>query len=321
MCCVPIFLIVFLRKEKENENERKNRKQQPPTEYSASKHQKTVNLSDFALFLSVMRNREAYESVLSIILDEKDLTLEEVAVEHVILNDYGKRAIRLDAWARDSKNRQINTEMQNDTDSDDIRRRARFYQGLIDSPILKSGKETKYRELPATIIIFITQEDIFERDLAMYTFTEQCREIQGLELNDGTTKLFLNMKSKNGRPELVSLLQYMKETDIQNPEILVKDERIKKLDAIVTEVKEKEEWENMSMSIYKQGIEQGIAQGREQGLLYGRQEGILDLLQDYGPVDEELRQKIMTETDTETLRSWLKLAGRAGSIEAFQQNI
>ena len=275
--------------------------------------QGAVNLSDFALFLSVMRNREAYESVLSIILDEKDLALEEVAVEHVILNDYGKRAIRLDAWARDSKNRQINTEMQNDTDSDDIRRRARFYQGLIDSPILKSGRETKYRELPATIIIFITQDDVFGKDSAMYTFTEQCREFQGLELNDGTTKLFLNMKSKNGRPELVSLLQYMKETDIRNPEILVKDERIEKLDAIVTEVKEKEEWENMSMSIYKQGI--------EQGLLRGKQEGILELLQDYGSVDEELRQKIMSETDTEILRNWLKLAGRAGSIEAFQHNM
>ena len=291
----------------------KNRKQQPQTEYSTSKHHGTVNLSDFALFLSVMRNREAYESVLSIILDETDLALEEVAVEHVILNDSGKRAIRLDAWARDSKNRQINTEMQNDTDSDDIRRRARFYQCLIDTPILKSGKETKYRELPATIIIFITQDDVFGKDSAMYTFTEQCREFQGLELNDGTIKLFLNMKSKNGRPELVSLLQYMKKTDIRNPEILVKDERIEKLDAIVTEVKETEEWEGLNMSIYKDGI--------EQGLLYGRQEDILELLQDYGSVDEELRQKIKAETDTETLRHWLKLSGRAGSIEAFKQNM
>ena len=31
------------------------------------------NLSDFALFLSVMKNKEAYESTLSIILDEVDL--------------------------------------------------------------------------------------------------------------------------------------------------------------------------------------------------------------------------------------------------------
>ena len=227
---------------------------------------KAVNLSDFALFLSVMRNREAYESVLSIILDEKDLTLEEVHVEHVVLNDYGKRGIRLDVWARDSKNRRINTEMQNDTESDDIPRRARFYQSLIDTPILKSGSETKYRDLPATIIIFITQEDIFKRDLAMYTFKEQCEEIAGLKLNDGTTKLFLNMKSKNGRPELISLLQYMKETNIQNPEILVKDERIGKLDTIVSEVKESIEWEESNVSIYKQGIERGLEQGLERGL-------------------------------------------------------
>lgn len=62
-----------------------------------------INLSDFILFLSVMRNREAYENVLSIILNEPNLVLEEVKVEQVVLNKQGKRAIRLDAWARDSK--------------------------------------------------------------------------------------------------------------------------------------------------------------------------------------------------------------------------
>lgn len=79
-----------------------------------------VNLSDFALFLSVMKVREAYQCTLSIALDEADLELEEVKVEQVILNKTGNRAIRLDAWALDKKNRQINTEMQNDTDSDDV---------------------------------------------------------------------------------------------------------------------------------------------------------------------------------------------------------
>lgn len=102
----------------------------------------------------------------------------------------------------------------------------RFYQGLIDTPILKAGKKTKYRQLPSTIIIFITQEDIFKKDLAMYTFTEQCEEIQGLHLEDGTKKIFLNMSSKNGSKELVSLLQYMKNTTLDNPEIQVQDERI-----------------------------------------------------------------------------------------------
>jgi len=184
------------------------------------------NLSDFALFLSVMKNKTAYESTLSIILDEPDLKLTEVEVEQVVLNKSGKRAIRLDAWARDVSDRRFNTEMQNDTEADDVRRRARFYQGLLDTPVLKAGKTTRYKHLPSTVIIFITQEDIFGRDRAIYTFTEQCEEFSDLPLDDGTKKIFLNMTSKNGRPELISLLQYMKNTTIDNPEVKVKDEAI-----------------------------------------------------------------------------------------------
>ena len=56
-----------------------------------------LNLSDFALFMSVMKAKKAYEDVLSIILDEPDLKLKEVKAEQVILNKSGKRAIRLDA--------------------------------------------------------------------------------------------------------------------------------------------------------------------------------------------------------------------------------
>ena len=80
-----------------------------------------------------------------------------------------------------------------------MRRRARFYQGLIDTPLLKSGRKTRYKHLPPTIITFITQKDIFGKGLAKYTFTEQCEEIRDLHLEDGTKKIFLNMTSKKGR--------------------------------------------------------------------------------------------------------------------------
>ncbi len=216
-----------------------------------------LNLSDFALFLSVMRKKEAYECTLSIIMEEENLELREVEVEQVVLNKSGKRAIRLDAWALDKAMRQFNTEMQNDTKGDDVRKRSRYYQGLLDSPVLKSGKATRYKHLPSTVIIFITQEDIFGRDLAKYTFTEQCEEVTGLHLEDGTKKIFLNMTSKKGTPELVSLLQYMKQTSLENPEILVKDRRIEKLDKIVQEVKQSEEWEAVKMNILEIGVEKG----------------------------------------------------------------
>ena len=49
------------------------------------------NLSDFALFLSVMRYKKAYQNVLSIIMEERELRLSQVHVEEVILNKSGKR--------------------------------------------------------------------------------------------------------------------------------------------------------------------------------------------------------------------------------------
>ena len=102
-----------------------------------------INFSDFALFLSVMKNPKAYQNTLSIVLNEPDIKLKEVKVEQVILNKTGKRAIRLDAWALSEDERQFNIEMENHSESDSVPKRARFYQGLIDSLILKSGKKTK----------------------------------------------------------------------------------------------------------------------------------------------------------------------------------
>ena len=225
------------------------------------------NLSDFALFLSVMKDSRAYRCVLSVFMDEPDIELQDVKVEQVVLDKSGKRAIRLDAWAKSVDNRQFNMEMQNDVRQDDLRKRSRFYQGMLDTPILKSGKETRYRMLPSTVIIFITQEDIFGRDRAKYTFTEQCEEVPDLKLDDGTTKIFFNMESKNGAPELISMLSYMKDTRLNNPDILVKDKRIVELNDIVEEVKDSEEWEAVKMNILEIGIEKGMQQGAEKKML------------------------------------------------------
>ncbi len=232
------------------------------------------NLSDFALFLTVMKCREAYQNTLSIILEEPDIQLKEVKVEQVILNKSGRRAIRLDAWALSEDERTFDMEMQNCADQDSLPKRSRFYQGLMDTPVLKSGKKTRYKQLPSTTIIFITQDDIFKKDLAKYTFTEQCEEIKGLKLEDGTTKIFLNMTSKNGSKELISLLQYMKNTDINNPEIQVRDKRLLELDKIVTQVKESEEWEAVKMDILDIGIQKGMERGMEQGMKRGFERGL-----------------------------------------------
>ena len=183
--------------------------------------------------------------------------------------------------------------------------------------------------LPSTVIIFITQEDIFGQDRAMYTFTEQCEEVPGLHLEDGTRKIFLNMSSRNGRPELVSLLQYMKDSRLENPAVTVKDSRIVELDAVVSEVKQSEEWEEAKMSILSVGIERGRAEGRARGRIEGRaagnlegkRESILALLGQLGPVPEELKAEIMAQADTRTLTRWLIAAAGSDSVEEFENRI
>ena len=100
----------------------------------------------------------------------------------------------------------------------------------------------------------------------MYTFSERCEEVPELSLEDGTSKIFLNMTSKNGRPELISLLQYMRHTTLDNENITVKDKRILDLDRIVGEVKQSEEWEAVEMNIFELGVARGEERGIEKGI-------------------------------------------------------
>ena len=44
---------------------------------------------------------------------------------------------------------------------------------------------------------------------------------------------------------------------------------------------------------------------------------ILELLEDYGPIPDFLREGVMAQDDSSVLKSWLKLAARSGSIQDF----
>ena len=110
---------------------------------------------------------------------------------------------------------------------------------------------------------------------------------------------------------------------------MVKDPRIVELDAVVSEVKQSEEWEEAKMSILSVGIERGRAEGRARGRIEGRtagnlegkRESILALLGQLGPVPEELKAEIMAQADTRTLTRWLIAAAGSDSVEEFENRI
>lgn len=61
-------------------------------------------------------------------------------------------------------------------------------------------------------------------------------------------------------------------------------------------------------------------EGREDGLTQGNAEAILVLLEELGPVSDDLRNKILSETSIDLLQQWLKSAAKADSLESFLEN-
>lgn len=64
--------------------------------------------------------------------------------------------------------------------------------------------------------------------------------------------------------------------------------------------------------------EEGRTEGRTEGRIEGKAEAIVDLLSDLGTVSEELREKILGEKNFDTLRSYLRKAATAKTIEEFE---
>ena len=69
------------------------------------------------------------------------------------------------------------------------------------------------------------------------------------------------------------------------------------------------------------GMAQGMAKGMAQGMAQGIAKSILALLEENGPVSEQTREMLLSETDTERLSAWVKKAARSDSEEDFLSKI
>ena len=48
---------------------------------------------------------------------------------------------------------------------------------------------------------------------------------------------------------------------------------------------------------------------------------VIEILEEYGVVPDSLQQEILRQTDLSVLGDWIKLAARAGSVDAFANKI
>ena len=130
---------------------------------------------------------ECIELILQIILGKKDLKVVKAQTEYPIKSLQG-RGVRFDVFARDSKGREYDIEIQR-ADKGAEPKRARYNSALMDANALKSGEDVcKLRD---TYVIFITENDVMKRGQDLYVFDRVDKDDR-LELGDGTHIIYVN---------------------------------------------------------------------------------------------------------------------------------
>ena len=118
------------------------------------------------------------------------------------------KGIRLDVYVEEKgTNRSFDIEMQV-SNSDNLAKRTRYYQELIDSDKLKPGQH--YSALGESIIIFICPFS-FKYNRHFYSFHERCEQELDFILESGVTKIFLSTKGTidDVSPDIKAFLDYV----------------------------------------------------------------------------------------------------------------
>ena len=130
---------------------------------------------------------ECIELMLRIILGKKDLKVIKAQTEYPIKSLQG-RGVRFDVFARDSKGREYDIEIQRANDGAEPKR-ARYNSALMDANALKSGEDVG--KLRDTYVIFITENDVMRRGKDTYSYQRR-EDDTGECLGDGTHIIYVN---------------------------------------------------------------------------------------------------------------------------------
>ena len=217
--------------------------------------------------MPLSKTRQLIEKILKI----KIRSIKYPEREKVIEQRTDSKGIRVDVYVQDNKNRSYDIEMQV-ADSDNIAKRMRYYQGLIDLDKLKHGQH--YSALGESYIIFICPFDRFKQGRHIYSFRERCDQDYALPLNDGSFKIFLSTKGTldDVSADVKAFLNYV-DTGI------IKGKFVKQLDVQVVKSNQKVRLEYMTyqMALLESKLE-GEERGREKTLIENLQ-AIMDSLQ------------------------------------------
>lgn len=148
------------------------------------------------------------EMVLRIITGRQDLVITDCQTQKDMKRLAGARSICLDAYGTDSENKKYDCEIQRAEKGADPHR-ARYHSSVLDIENLDAGQ--KFRELPDTYTIFITEEDFYGKGEPLYVI-ERMNLTTGTRFEDGEHILYVN-GAYRGKSDLGKLMHDFSCTD------------------------------------------------------------------------------------------------------------
>lgn len=227
-----------------------------------------LNLNDKFLFDETMEDKEAYQAVVSILLENEIELLERPETEKELRISPQLREVRLDVVSMDIQKKIYYAEMQK-KNTGNLKKRSRYYQAQMDVSLLEPGS-VNFNLLNDSCFIMIAPFDMFGKNLYRYTFEGTCKECPELGLGDGASRVFINTKGTNREDfsdEFLDFMDYINtSTDevadrTDSPKIKMIHERVKKVK--ISEkmgVKYMQRWEEIVYA-RDEGRSEGIKEG------------------------------------------------------------
>ncbi len=217
-----------------------------------------LTLKDDFMFGKIMQDERNCIDMLERLTGNKIESVRSIVNQKAVRITNDSKGVRYDVYVEDEKSNIYDTEMQQG--NDDLSKRIRFYQGMVDLNLLESGGE--YSELKNSYIIFICTFDPFGKRLCCYEFENICKDDAELSLMDGRKILVYNTKGEivNVSKETLDFLKYI-ETNT------VCDDYTKRLSQDVATARMNKEWrvEYMKTLLHDNDVRRaGKAEGKEE---------------------------------------------------------
>lgn len=215
-----------------------------------------LTFADNFIFCKVLENdTELCRQVLELLLHIKIDRLEAPVAEKTMLGLIDSKSVRFDVYVKDS-DRVFDIEMQTVKKSD-LPKRARYYQGILDTDNLAEGKS--YKNLKESYVIFICLSDPFSSGLPVYTFENTCRESPDVKLNDRAFKVFFNATAcdKLSSAEERAFFNFIKGSGAESELTRLIDEKVSRIKKSSTERRHYMTWEQTILEERENAREEG----------------------------------------------------------------